>query len=263
MNLRQEMKKLLVTFGLILFSLILQNKITGQTDSDYQELKTANKLYSEEKYESAAELYEKIISKGYSAPELNYNLGNAYYRMGNYKSAILNYERALLLNSDDEDIKTNLEFAQKFVQDKIEVVPTFFLIRWVQAIINLFNVNTWSVISVLSFVFFLILIITFLFTKKVIFRKLSVYLGFLLLVVSLISFYCAYKQDIKLNSHNTAIIFSPAVTVKSSPNENGTDLFIIHEGLKVYITGKSTDWFEIRLSDGKIGWLPKESLVEI
>jgi tetratricopeptide (TPR) repeat protein len=256
--------KVLVTFIMVFQSiLIFQQKIVAQTDIDLQNVKLANKFYTEGKFDTAAVLYEKVIAKGYTAAELNYNLGNAYYRLGNYKHAILNYERALLLNPDDEDIKINLEFAQKYIQDKIEIVPTFFLIRWLHGFVNMFSINAWSYISIGSFIIVLVLLTIFLFTQNLPLRKLSLYFGFLLFIISGISFYCAYNQNNVLESHSSAIVFSPSVTVKSSPNNNGTDLFIIHEGLKVTITGKSDGWKEIRLSDGKIGWLPKESIEEI
>jgi tetratricopeptide (TPR) repeat protein len=263
MTFRYKIKILLVILFTIQFFISKQGKVNAQTDNDYKNIKKANKAYVDEKYDTAVAIYEKIIAKGYIAPELNYNLGNAYYRLGNYKRAILNYERALLLNPDDENTKANLELSQRFIQDKIDVVPTFFLIRWLQAFVDIFSANTWSYINIFSFVLLLALIILFLFSGWVIIRKLSVYFGLLLIFITIISFYCAYTQDQMQKSHSTAIVFSPAVTVKSSPNENGTDLFIIHEGLKVVITGESSDWKEIRLSDGKIGWLPAKTIEEI
>jgi tetratricopeptide (TPR) repeat protein len=263
MTIRYRIKILLVILFAVQFILVKQGKVYAQTDDDYKNIKKANKAYVDEKFDSAVTIYEKIITKGYIAPELNYNLGNAYYRLGDYKRAILNYERALLLNPDDENTKANLELSQRFIQDKIDVVPTFFLIRWLQAFVDMFSANTWSYINIFSFVLFLVLITLFLFSGRVPIRKLSIYFGFLLIVISIISFYCAYSQDQKQSSHSTAIIFSPAVTVKSSPNKNGTDLFIIHEGLKVVITGESSGWKEIRLSDGKIGWLPAKTIEKI
>ena len=44
--------------------------------------------------------------------------------------------------------------------------------------------------------------------------------------------------------------------MKSTPSKNGTDLFILHEGTKVEITDSSMkDWKEIRIADGKEGWI--------
>jgi tetratricopeptide (TPR) repeat protein len=259
----QNAMKIFIQFMFLVIAVCQNSLGYSQTDLDYQEIKLANKFYTEEKYNDAAVLYEKILAKGFVAPELNYNLGNAYYRMGDYKRAILNYERALLINPNDESTKTNLEFAQRYIQDKIEVVPTFVLLRWVQGFSNLFSANGWSYLSIICFISFLGMVVIFLFSRITFLRKLSIYFGFLFTLFTIISFYCAYKQDHKINSHTSAIVFSPSVTVKSSPNENGTDLFIIHEGLKVTVVGKSVGWKEIKLSDGKVGWLPDIAIEEI
>jgi tetratricopeptide (TPR) repeat protein len=259
----QNAFKILIQFLFSMMAVCLSNITYSQTNQDYQNIKLANKFYVDEKYNDAAVLYEKVLAKGYVAAELNYNLGNAYYRLGDYKRAILNYERALLLNPDEENAKTNLEFAQRYIQDKIEVVPSFIIIRWLQGFVNFFSANQWAYISIFCFIVFLVLATLFLFSQIIVIRKLSVYFGFLFILFTIISFYCAYSLNNKINSHKSAIVFSPSVTVKSSPNENGTDLFIIHEGLKVTVTDKSDGWKEIRLSDGKIGWLPEIAIEEI
>lgn len=263
MKLAKKIQPAIQLFFIIVFVLINQGLLEAQNDADYQDIKSANKAYTEENYQKAVDLYEKVLSKDLVAAELYYNLGNAYYRLGNYKSAILNYERAKLIEPDDENIQVNLEFAQRFVQDKIEQAPEFFIFKWLHAFVDLFSVNVWSMISIVGFILFLGMIIIFLFIKSLMLRKLSFYFGFFLIFISITGFYSANSQNKNLIRHNTAIVFSPSVTVKSSPNENGTDLFIIHEGLKVTITGQSEGWNEIKLSDGKIGWLPQESIKRI
>lgn len=57
-----------------------------------------------------------------------------------------------------------------------------------------------------------------------------------------------------------AIIYSPAVNGKSSPDSSGTDLFVLHEGTKVTVEDEVGEWYEIRLSDGNKGWIPVNSL---
>ena len=48
--------------------------------------------------------------------------------------------------------------------------------------------------------------------------------------------------------------------MKASPNESGTALFVIHEGLKVEIVDAVSDWYQIRIADGNVGWMKKEDL---
>ena len=63
---------------------------------------------------------------------------------------------------------------------------------------------------------------------------------------------------------DSAIVMRPVSSVKSSPSsESSTDLFILHEGTKVEITdGSMRDWKEIRVADGKEGWI-ETSKIEI
>ncbi|MEN8120361.1 MAG: tetratricopeptide repeat protein [Bacteroidota bacterium] len=235
----------------------------AQTDSLYSIIKQGNKAYTESNFEQAITNYEQVIKSGYSASELYYNLGNAYYRKLDYKSAILNYERALLLAPDDENILTNLEFSRNHIQDRIEEIPEFFFFKWVDSLVNIFSSKAWSVISITGFILFLFLAILFLFSRTIIIRKLSFLLSILFLFLSALSFYSGLVQNKKLTSHNNAIVFTSSVTVKSAPTSSGTDLFIIHEGLKVKILDSTEGWKEIQLSDGKIGWLPEDAVVEI
>ena len=72
----------------------------------------------------------------------------------------------------------------------------------------------------------------------------------------------SYKQKQKILQRETAIIMAPSITIKSSPSESGTELFILHEGTKVKITDKVGEWSEIKIEDGNSGWI-KTSEMEI
>ncbi|RLD79329.1 MAG: hypothetical protein DRJ10_08990 [Bacteroidetes bacterium] len=248
---------------LFIFSIVYIFNTNAQADSLYLLIEKGNKAYTESEFEIAINSYEQVIKSGYSATELYYNLGNAYYRSLNIKSAILNYERALLLSPDDENILTNLDFSRNHIQDRIEEIPQFFMIKWLDSFVNIFPAKTWSIMSISSFILFLILAILFLFSRTLAIRKPAFIFSILLLILSVTSFYGGLVQNRKLTSHNEAIVFSASVTVKSAPANSGTDLFIIHEGLKIKILDSTEGWKEIRLSDGKIGWLPDETIVEI
>lgn len=73
----------------------------------------------------------------------------------------------------------------------------------------------------------------------------------------------ASEQKSELINHDNAIIMAPSVTVKSTPNQSGTDLFILHEGRKVIIKDNTMkEWKEIKLEDGNVGWVPT-NVIEI
>lgn len=223
----------------------------------------ANAYYTTEEYQQAISAYEKILQEGQESAKLYFNLGNAYYKAGDINNAILNYERAKLLAPQDEDIQFNLELANQFVTTEIDELPKPFFVRWRAKVVNLFPADTWSVISIGAFIVLLGLIGLFLFSRRAGFKKLAFWLGIFAIIVSGFTFSFAARQTKDIIERDQAIVFCPRVTVKSSPSETGTDLFLLYEGVKVQISDSLNTWKEIRLSDGNIGWLPDSCIVKI
>lgn len=223
----------------------------------------ANAFYNTEEFQQAVALYQQILDSGEESARLYFNLGNAWYKAGNINEAILNYERAKLLAPQDEDIEFNLRIANQFVVTNIEPLPQPFFLRWKKSVVNMYPADSWSLISITAFILFLILLGFYLFGKSVGVRRISFWTGIIAIVLSgfSYSFAAAQKKAVEQRSH--AIVFCPRVTVKSSPALNGTDLFLIYEGLKVQVTDSLNNWKEIRLADGNEGWLPDSCIVKI
>ncbi|MBR5324395.1 MAG: tetratricopeptide repeat protein [Muribaculaceae bacterium] len=232
------------------------------TISMAQTLQEAADAYSKENYSASVKIYETLSDSVGVSAELYYNLGNSYYKLKNYPKAVLNYERALLLSPGDEDIKFNLEMAKANVVDKIDVVDRSFLSIWFESIRNIASSNTWASIAIVSFILFLIGMFVYIFGKQVTLKKIGFFGGAILLLLSVYANVASYKQKQKILERNTAIIMSPSITIKSSPSESGTELFILHEGTKVKITDKVGEWSEIKVEDGNSGWI-KSSEMEV
>jgi SH3-like domain-containing protein len=116
---------------------------------------------------------------------------------------------------------------------------------------------------VFAFVFFLVLAGVFIFSRVVLFRRISFIAGIIVFLISVVTFAFAGKQQNKINERSGAIVFCPRVTVKSAPTSTSTDLFLIYEGLKVNVTDSIGTWKEIRLADGNEGWLQDSCIVKI
>jgi len=223
----------------------------------------ANQLYTQEEYQQAVSVYEQILSTGEESAKLYFNLGNAYYKTGDVNNAILNYERAKVLAPQDEDITFNLKIANQFVVTKIDELPQPFFVRWRTSVLNKYPADTWATISVATFILFLLLLGLFFFSRSAAIKRAGFWLGIIIVIFSGFTFSFASKQKQKINTRDHAIVFCPRVTVKSSPSETGTDLFLIYEGLKIQVTDSLSNWKEIRLADGNQGWLPDSCIVKI
>lgn len=236
--------------------------INSFADDIKDSLRNAEELYRQSKFEDAVAIYESIIKSGYQSDDIHFNLGNSYYKSGNFVKAIVEYERVLLLSPDYKDAKYNLDIARAHQVDKIEIIPEFTPFIWIKNIYSTADSGTWTIISIILFISALICIYFFLFTKSVTTKKYTFVFTIILILFSAVSFNFSYSQYKLINDRHTAIVISPSVTVKSSPDESGTDLFLIHEGLKINIEEKLDKWCKIKLSNGDEGWL-KYSDIEI
>ena len=223
----------------------------------------ADSAYVRGEYQQAIKDYEALLKQGASA-DLYYNLGNAYYRTENITRAVLNYERALLLSPGDGDIRFNLQIAQAKTIDKIVPESEMFFVTWYKSLINLMSVDGWARTALVSLSLVIILLLVYLFSDRLWLRKIGFFGGIVLLLLFVLSNVFAWQQKQNLLFRKGAIVMSPSVTVKSAPASNGTDLFILHEGTKVTIKdGSMKDWKEIRIADGKEGWIESKQLEEI
>ncbi len=244
------MKKVIILIIYLSFAFSSQGSVKVDADS----------AYVRGDYAQAISLYEEMLTEGESA-EVYYNLGNSYFKIDNMGKSILNYERALLLDPGNSDIRTNLDIAKSKTQDNLVSTPSIFFVVWVNSLINTMSVKQWAVCGIITFILLLLALGVFFFTMSEKIKKISFIGAICLLVLSLISNIFAYSQKSRLINRNDAIVLTPSVTVRSTPSESGTSLFILHEGTKVTIKDNSMqEWKEIELSDGKVGWISKEDI---
>lgn len=220
--------------------------------------------YNNGDFDEAIKILEKEKDaqklKGLESADLYYNLGNAYFRNKDIAHAMLNYERALLLNPGDRDTKHNIAYASTQIEDKILVADTFFLTTWVSYIQHSFSANTWAVVAVVSFLLLIGFLFLFFFGKSIMIKKTSFYVGIVLIILVVSANIFTYRQKQEIEHRTTAIIMVPSVSIKSSPDINSKELFILHSGTKVKITKEDRRWLEIEISDGNVGWIQRDAL---
>jgi tetratricopeptide (TPR) repeat protein len=226
-------------------------------------IQQGNKYYSENNFEKAAAEYKTVLDSGFVSAELYYNLGNVYFKLANYKKAILYYEKAKLLKPGDDDIDFNLELARSFTIDKIEAIPELFFITWFKVIRNTMSATMWAFISIGSFIISLIAFLFYLLSGRIFLKKIGFWVGIILLLASAGAFgFGNSLKQLQVNQ-NTAIIFTPSVSIKSTPSESGTSLFVLHEGTKVEIIDTTGAWCEIKIASGNRGWIKINDLEKI
>ncbi len=247
-----------------LFASVFSAYVLANDNSTMKSLiKQANEAYMQEKYNASIALYDSVLEADFVAPELYYNIGNAYYRLNKVPEAILYYEKALKIDPGNEDVRFNLSIAKSRIKDQIEPLPQMFYLRWWKAFSSSFTPDLWAILGLCVFFISLFLFWFYFFSFRIRIRKLSFYLGLISFLISLFLFSVSWLQLKKAETHQSAIIFAPSVTAKASPDENSTDLFVIHEGTKVFLQDNIGNWYEIILEDGTEGWIEADKFKKI
>jgi len=244
-----------------------QNDIVEQTSVQPGSIaEEAQKEYEEGNFRKAIELLETEIiaqkEKGKVSAQLYYNLGNAYFRVNEFPEAILNYERALLYDPGDRDIRHNIEYANTKIEDKILTADNFFLQIWLDGIQNLLPSNNWAVMSIVFFLLFMVCLFLFFFSSRLQIKKGGFYIGIVLFFLLIFTNLFAVNQKCKIENRDTAIVMAGSAPVVSSPTSTSKELFILHAGTKVVINKSDGSWYEIEIADGSVGWVQK-NMIEI
>ena len=253
-----------LTFFLVL---ILLSSVSTFVFSQQEELTSifedANRLFLEQKYDAAAARYESIINNGYESGELYYNLGNAYFKSGKIQFAILNYERARKLISNDDDLNVNLQLARLQLKDNVEAIPELFIYQWADALLTLFRLETMLNLMYGLFLLALGSFSYFLFARTYEQKRISLMSGILCSILLAFGITNFLIQSYRESNSEFAIVMTDIANIKSAPDSKGNDLFVIHAGLKVQVLDGVNTWKKIRLADGKVGWIPEREIENI
>lgn len=214
-----------------------------------------NALYEDGKYEEALGIYHQVVQEGKESAGLYYNMGNAAFRSNSIGYAVLYYEKALKLEPTHEDASNNLKFVSRYRLDAFEEVPQLFLRSWISGFVHLLPERVWSILAILFFLVVLTGAVVYLFARRIVLKKTGFVSAWAALLLFVLSFSSAASRHREIVRPDTGIILVPSVVVRSSPSESGTELFILHEGTKVEVSEEVSGWQNIRVIDGREGWI--------
>ena len=245
------MKKIIVIFTIIIG---FQHYTKASTDvTPY--LDSARIAYTNNDFENSVRLYMRVLEHGYESPQLYYNLGNGNYKQMKIAQAILWYQRALKLDPSYQDAKINLQHAKEMIVDKIDPISPPYLTRWLNSVVFWLTPNGWAILSMIMYLLLAAGLFLLFSSADYNWRRFSLPIIIFAFIFSLLTTFISKKSYNYATEKTTAVVMSPSVTVLSTPHSEGTKLFTIHEGLTVYINSSVDDWYEIRLDDGRVGWL--------
>jgi tetratricopeptide (TPR) repeat protein len=203
------------------------------------------------------------LASGQQSAELYFNLGNSYYKLHKVAPAIYNFEKALLVNPNDPEIQTNLEFAQKMAIDDIKIIPKVGFDKLLADFTSSYHYNTWAWISVAFGFIFLCFFIGYYFSPTA-FKKRIYFTGmFAVLILIITAVSSGIFEKNRLETEKFAIIFAETASLKGEPKATSQETLLLHEGTKVFILESIANWKKVQLTDETTGWISDEAINEL
>lgn len=262
-----------------LFAAILFTAPLCMASDEVPLLTEADSAYNRGDFADAVNLYGEICEKDGTSPELLFNLGNAYSRGGDYGHALISYLRARRLDPSNQKVKQNIEYIKYKVSEankselrgkkySLDSEPSPFFSSLRNRIAADHSSDLWAAWSAVTFILFMIALSAYVFTSRVLIRKIGFFGGIACLAVSLLmmifSFMAAsYKSDEgvivvpKVKLHTEASLSSKESPVALT---RGTCMKI----LDTYpADGNSPQWYKVKLNSDFIGWLQSSDFVPV
>lgn len=249
------MKKLTV---LLLFAISVVSSHAIDESTARELFDQANSAYEQEKYDTAFALYDSIAAE-FSSFELYFNAGNAAYRSDKLGQSILYYERAKRIDPSNDDLKLNLTLADERVKDRIQELPSLGVEDLWSLLTASNRLTLWSLVAIIANLVGLGLLVLWLWSRSKGLRRLAFWSGLVLVFIGFLGYGMSRATQSRIKASTEAVILAPKVEVKNSPSSNDSNAFVLHEGTRVKILQETTDWFEIRIANGNVGWLPRSS----
>jgi hypothetical protein len=244
---------------LLLIPVLVGAVLSARAQDPQQVFEQASQLYQQGKFAEAGEAYESLVNNGYASGVLYYNLGNAYYKVGNIAKAVLFYERALKLMPNDEDLRYNLQLANSVIIDKIEPAPRLFIWQYWDGMKQMLSLHGLTWLAYLVFVLTIGAWAGLILARTYRFRRIALIAGSVSGLVFALVLVVFFGRLSDLGSKDSAVVTAQITTVKNSPDPKSSDAFVLHAGVKVQITDQLSDWVKIRLADGKVGWMERSA----
>lgn len=214
-----------------------------------------------QKLRQAASGFQTLIDAGIVNDALELNLGNTYFRLGDFGRAILHYRRGLRFNPRNSALTANLDYSRNRVEPAITPNAGEQLIG---------RLLFWHYTTSLSFRFAWTLIATF-----AGWAGLAAWLRWRngpLLAVALILIGLSLANGVSVgwqlreeSVHPQAVILTGPQTLRSGRGEGYEPVLkqTLGAGVEMRILNERADWVEVELRDGHTGWLPVAALERV
>lgn len=246
-----------VAVGLFcLFPRFVGGEVSGLSEESL--FNEANQAYNGNDFATAAEKYRQLLDVGQESGEVLYNLGNCHFRMGELGRALVYYERARAFMPRNRNLLENIDIVESRAADSIAPPRFLAIVHGLCVWHHRLNVRETSLLILGVNAVFWLGLCALAVTKKRFIKTALIVLG-LVLILSGGSY--AFKELERL-SLGSGVVTAPEAEVRTGPGDYAV-IFSLHDGARLKLTEAREGWYEIRLADGKRGWIERRNVERI
>lgn len=241
------MKQLIITLCAVA-GLFVVSPALAQADTQFAK---ANEEYAAGHFLEAIDGYKALVQSGQWSATLFYDLGNAYFRTGDFGRAILNYERALALEPRHPEADANLRIARD------EARALELAVSAPEHSLQLLTLNQYTIAATIAFWLGIFGIVILTLARR---RSISL---IALSILSLLVFAFAVAAIIWIDNGNKgsmlAIVTEKGIEARVATAENANTVLALPSGSEIKIVSKRGDWIYAVLPNDLRGWIPAKS----
>jgi tetratricopeptide (TPR) repeat protein len=211
----------------------------------------ANEEYAAGRFREAIELYGEVVERGETSAALFYNLGNAWFRTGEFGQAILQYQRALVLEPQHPEAQANLRLAR----DKARALEL--RQSWWDRMAGRGTPAQYAMIATVSF-----WCGAFCIAAVLLRRRRSAPLKILAAVSLLVATAAAtalYLRETGSHGKAFAIVTAKNVQARLATADNAATVLVLPPGSEIKVLSERGDWMYAALPNELRGWIPADS----
>jgi len=229
--------------------------------NDEEIFSEAEKLYRDEEYDKAIELYLSTLEENEISAITFYNIGNCYFKKSDYIHALLYYEKSAKYDPGNQATKLNIEITQsKLTENKDELNSG--ISGWFYTIVNSRAADYWTYLSVILSIIGSILLFLIVFSNQISLKRMALATSIISFVFSIVFMIFSWNQINYFNSEETAMIVTSNAEAKSEPTVDSKTVFIIPGGMKIKILQEKEEWTEVSLN-ANVGWIKTQELEKL
>ena len=250
------MKK--IVFALCLIALLLPGLCLASGEGAATLYNQGNALYAKGDYSGALKSYQYALDQRVADPRLEQNIGSAYLKLGRIGPAIYHFERGLLLDPRNDDLRHNLEYAKALRKDEIPSAGGQFLSDLFGKIVGEFTLGEWIAIFSVFFTFTFLTALLFLLIQG---RARPPLMWILAASVALLFLVTPFTGSrlYRDRMENRAVIVADQVIARTGPGEKLKEAFIVHGGMPCKVVEQRNGWRRVGIATGIIGWVPADA----